>query len=524
MMQWSALVAWGWGLGQRRISLAASVSGNFLFEQQICSPAISFYSQKERWWNNAWNVLLWYGPSLINAHIREGFYVQLAPWCEPCKRKHWHSPHLHRHLSELSLSISWSNQLLYSTNSAYSTAQISLTISLWTAFFLKPHLNVVCSWMSYTRLEYHLARPGGTLICSGDNRVNGSGWRQLTRWVSNAILCGDRARRERQMQVRLPFWLRSRATFCGDRARRDREMQVRLRLWGVARNPLPRSRASRARKAGEIAFCLRSRATPCGDRARRDRETQVRLRLWGVARNPLRRSCASRARNAGEIAFLPCLCNPLRRSRVSRARTAGEIAFLIGRAQTSADIVRAESAQCTDCVCEVSRATLCAKSCVSRSRKCRWNCVLYLSNATLCGDRACWESEKRVRLHFGLVARSPLRTSCVSRARNAGEIAFLICPMQPSAEIVRVEGAKGRAGEIAFWIGRTSAHIVRVESTKCRWDRVFDWSLATLCGDRACARASAAASGQKLRYCANLRSLIGRLRERLREFFLGSLC
>ena len=43
-----------------------------------------------------------------------------------------------------------------------------------------------------------------------------------------------------------------------------------------------------------------------------------------------------------------------------------------------------------------------------------------------------------------LLCPAPLRRSCVSRARNAGEIAFWIWRAQPSAEIVRVEGAKCR--------------------------------------------------------------------------------
>ena len=65
--------------------------------------------------------------------------------------------------------------------------------------------------------------------------------------------------------------------------------------------------------------------------------------------------------------------------------------------------------------------------------------------AALCGDRACRGRETQVRLRFGLVARNPLRRSCMSRARNAGEIAFFwIGRAQPSAEIVRVEGAKFR--------------------------------------------------------------------------------
>ena len=39
---------------------------------------------------------------------------------------------------------------------------------------------------------------------------------------------------------------------------------------------------------------------------------------------------------------------------------------------------------------------------------------------------------------------NPLRRSCVSSARNAGEIAFLDFEVQPSAEIVRVECAECR--------------------------------------------------------------------------------
>ena len=65
------------------------------------------------------------------------------------------------------------------------------------------------------------------------------------------------------------------ATLCGDRACRGREMQVRSRFVFGARNPLRRSCASKARNASETAF----------------------------PHNPLWRSCASRARNAGEIAF-----------------------------------------------------------------------------------------------------------------------------------------------------------------------------------------------------------------------------
>ena len=67
------------------------------------------------------------------------------------------------------------------------------------------------------------------------------------------------------------------------------------------------------------------------------------------------------------------------------------------------------------------------------------------SDGTLCGDRACRRREMQVRLRFELVRRNPLRTSCVSKARNAGEIALWIGPAEPSAKIARVQGRN--AGE-----------------------------------------------------------------------------
>ena len=83
-------------------------------------------------------------------------------------------------------------------------------------------------------------------------------------------------------------------------------------------------------------------------------------------------------------------------------------------------------------------------------------------NATLCGDRACRGRETQARARFGPVRRNPLRRSCVSRARSAGESAFWPGPAQPSPQIARVEGAK------------------------CRRECVLDLARATLCGDRAC--------------------------------------
>ena len=141
---------------------------------------------------------------------------------------------------------------------------------------------------------------------------------------------------------------------------------------------------------------------------------QARVRFVRSARNPLRRSCVSSARNAGESAICPV------------------------RAQPSAEIVRVE----------------CAKS--------RRECDLSGVHATLCGDRACRVREMQARVRFAGCARNPLRRSCVSSARNAGESAICRLRAQPSAEIVRVECAKYRR--------------------ECDLPAVR----ATLCGDRAC--------------------------------------
>ena len=141
---------------------------------------------------------------------------------------------------------------------------------------------------------------------------------------------------------------------------------------------------------------------------------QARVRFAGCARNPLRRSCVSSARNAGESAICPV------------------------RAQPSAEIVRVECA------------------------KCRRECDLPGARATLCGDRACRVREMQARVRFAGCPRNPLRRSCVSSARNSGESAIRRVPVQPSAEIVRVE------------------------CTKCRRECDSPAARATLCGDRAC--------------------------------------
>ena len=230
----------------------------------------------------------------------------------------------------------------------------------------------------------------------------------------------------------------ARATLCGDRACRVREMQARVRFTGCPRNPLRRSCASSERNAGESAICRLpaqpsaeivrvecakrrrecdspgARATLCGDRACRVREMQARVRFAGCPRNPLRRSCVSSARNAGE-------------SAIHRLPT-----------QPSAEIVRVECA------------------------KCRRECDSPGARATLCGDRACRVREMQARARCVKLPRNPLRRSCVSSARNAGESAICPVPAQPSAEIVRAESAKCRR--------------------ECRGSA----ARATLCGDHAC--------------------------------------
>ena len=223
----------------------------------------------------------------------------------------------------------------------------------------------------------------------------------------------------------------ARATLCGDRACRVREMQARVRFAGCARNPLRRSCVSSARHAGESAMCRvparpsaeivrvecakcrrerdlsGPRATLCGDRACRVREMQARVRCAGCPRDPLRRSCVSSARNAGESAIWRL------------------------RAQPSAEIVRVECA------------------------KCRRECDVPGARATLCGDRACRVRDMQARVRCVCCPRNPLRRSCVSSARNAGESAMCRVPARPSAEIVRVECAKcGREAWSIWGAGR----------------------------------------------------------------------
>ena len=140
-----------------------------------------------------------------------------------------------------------------------------------------------------------------------------------------------------------------------------------------------------------------------------------------------------------------CARNPLRRSCVSSARNAGESAARRLRAQPSAEIVRVECAKCR------------------RERRAP------AARTTLCGDRACRVREMQVRAPRAGCPRNPLRRSCESSARNAGESAVREITAQPSAEIGRVECAKRRRErDLCNYTAQPSAEIVRVECAKCR--------------------------------------------------------
>ena len=171
----------------------------------------------------------------------------------------------------------------------------------------------------------------------------------------------------------------------------------------------------------ECAKCRRecdlicARATLCGDRACRVREMQARGRFVKLPRNPLWRSCVSSARNEGESAICEITAQP------------------------SAEIVRVECA------------------------KCRRECDLSHARAALCGDRACRVREMQARVRFVRCPRNPLRRSCVSSARNAGQSAICPMPAQPSAEIVRVECAKRRREcDLESWKMRTGDLLVQL--------------------------------------------------------------
>ena len=83
-------------------------------------------------------------------------------------------------------------------------------------------------------------------------------------------------------------------------------------------------------------------------------------------------------------------------------------------------------------------------------------------NATLCGDRACRVREMQARVRFGFVRRNPLRRSCVSSERSAGESA--ICPGPRDNPLWRSCASSARnAGESA--IGELEDENWRLSST-----------------------------------------------------------
>ena len=110
---------------------------------------------------------------------------------------------------------------------------------------------------------------------------------------------------------------------------------------------------------------------------------------------------------------------------MSSVRNAGESAICPMRAQPSAEIVRVECA------------------------KCRRECDLSHARATLCGDRACRVREMQATVRFVRCPRNPLRRSCVSSARNAGEH-WRLC----STTLVR--GVSGELEESPTRVSRNS--------------------------------------------------------------------
>ena len=85
-------------------------------------------------------------------------------------------------------------------------------------------------------------------------------------------------------------------------------------------------------------------------------------------------------------------------------------------------------------------------------------------NAPLCGHRACRRHGMQVKLRFLRCARNHLRTSRVSKAREAGKVAFFAVRARPSADIVLFEGAE------------------------CGESCILTAARVTLCGHRACRR------------------------------------
>ena len=250
--------------------------------------------------------------------------------------------HLHLHIFNLHLCSS-SHPRIYI--SAHLHLHTSTSLLIFTSAHLSSHPHISHLYLSSTSLlrpgavppEHHETQPSAEIVRVERTKCR----RECDLSLSVATLCGDRACRVREMEARLRL-PRSRATLCGDRACRLHEMQARVRFVSVRRNPLRRSRG-------------------------RVREMQARLRFVPVAGNPLRRSCVSSARNAGEsdlVLSRATLCGDRAcRVREMQARARFD-PVRPGPGQPSAEIVRVEGA------------------------KCRRECVVARSGATLCGERA----------------------------------------------------------------------------------------------------------------------------------------
>ena len=118
--------------------------------------------------------------------------------------------------------------------------------------------------------------------------------------------------------------------------------------------------------------------------------------------------------------------------------------------------------------------------------KCRRECDLPGARATLCGDRARRVREMQARVRFDQYPRNPLRRSCASSARNAGE-----CDWRGPCAITLCGDRACRVSEMHARVrlvrsAQPSAGIMRVECAKCRPECDVSGTRAILCGDRAC--------------------------------------
>ena len=93
--------------------------------------------------------------------------------------------------------------------------------------------------------------------------------------------------------------------------------------------------------------------------------------------------------------------------------------------------------------------------------KCRRECDSPGARATLCGDRACRVREMQARAPRAGCPRNPLRRSCVSSARNAGESAIGAITAQPSGSCVP---SARNAGESAIRLAAEQAVEVEAEN------------------------------------------------------------